>query len=76
MSWRDIKFFPSERVGIIIIIMFHGELILSLLGCCRLSKCNANFGKFLKRKLKIQSFIKSLHLHLSLWKGKFYTDNL
>lgn len=62
MSWRDIKFFPSERVGIII-IMFHGELILSLLGCCRLSKCNANFGKFLKRKLKIQSFIKSLHLH-------------
>ena len=63
MSWRDIKFFPSERVGIIIIIMFHGELILSLLGCCRLSKCNANFGKFLKRKLKIQSFIKSLHLH-------------
>ena len=62
MSWRDIKFFPSERVGIII-IMFHGELILSLLGCCRLSECNANFGKFLKRKLKIQSFIKSLHLH-------------
>ena len=62
MSWRDIKFFPSERVGIII-IMFHGELILSLLGCCRLSKCNANFCKFLKRKLKIQSFIKSLHLH-------------
>ena len=61
MSWRDIKFFPSERVGII--IMFHGELILSLLCCCRLSKCNANFGKFLKRKLKIQSFIKSLHLH-------------
>ena len=58
MSWHDIKFFPSERVGIII-IMFHGELILSLLGCCRLSKCNANFGKFLKRKLKIQSFIKS-----------------
>ena len=55
MSWRDIKFFPSERVGIII-IMFHGELILSLLGCCRLSKCNANFGKFLKTKVENSKF--------------------
>ena len=38
-----LNFCPSERVGIII-IMFHGELILSLLGCCRLSKCNAICG--------------------------------
>ena len=75
MSWRDIKFFPSERVGMII-IMFHGELILSLLGCCRLSKCNANFGKFLKRKLKIQVSLNLYIFTLSLWKGKFYTDNL
>lgn len=56
--------------------MFHGELILSLLGCCRLSKCNANFGKFLKRKLKIQVSLNLDIFTLSLWKGKFYTDNL
>ena len=55
MSWRDIKFL-SKRDSWNNNNNVSWGTHTQFLGCCRLSKCNANFGKFLKTKVENSQF--------------------